>query len=104
MNIGETPRLSDKGIVTSLAWGMNHRVSYVFEGNLNYTGAVISWLKNDVGLIGREERQMLRHTYFGQRVIFGPGYHLSRLFIEMQKVLTGWKNCKGCAYCKCPEG
>lgn len=51
MNIGEKPLLSDKGIVTSLAWGMNGKVEYVFEGNLNYTGAVISWLKKDVGLI-----------------------------------------------------
>lgn len=51
MNIGEKPVFSDKGVVTSLAWGMGGRVSYVLEGNINYTGAVISWLKDDVGLI-----------------------------------------------------
>ena len=51
MNIGETPKLSDAGLVTSLAWGRNGKVSYVFEGNLNYTGAVITWLKDQVGLI-----------------------------------------------------
>lgn len=51
MNIGEKPLISDKGIVTSLAWGRKDRVEYVFEGNLNYTGAVISWLKDQVGLI-----------------------------------------------------
>ncbi|MCC8065954.1 MAG: glycerol kinase GlpK, partial [Clostridiales bacterium] len=51
MNIGETPVLSDHGVVTSLAWGMGGRVNYVLEGNINYTGAVISWLKDDVGLI-----------------------------------------------------
>ncbi len=51
MNIGEKPLISDKGIVTSLAWGRKGRVEYVFEGNLNYTGAVISWLKDQVGLI-----------------------------------------------------
>ncbi len=51
MNIGTKPKLSDKGIVTSIAWGIDNKVNYVFEGNLNYTGAVISWLKNDVGLI-----------------------------------------------------
>jgi len=54
MNIGDRPRFSDKGLATSLAWGMNGKVEYVFEGNLNYTGAVISWLKNDVGLIGTD--------------------------------------------------
>ncbi len=51
MNIGETPVLSTHGVVTSLAWGMNGKVTYCLEGNINYTGAVISWLKDDVGLI-----------------------------------------------------
>ncbi len=51
MNIGEEPIFSKKGIVTSLAWGMNGKVNYVLEGNINYTGAVISWLKNDLKLI-----------------------------------------------------
>ena len=30
---------------------MNGKVNYVLEGNINYTGAVISWLKDDVRLI-----------------------------------------------------
>ena len=51
MNIGETPVLSKNGLVTSLAWGMDGKVNYVLEGNLNYTGAVISWLKDDLQLI-----------------------------------------------------
>ena len=51
MNIGEKPIFSNKGIVTSLAWGMNGKAEYVLEGNINYTGAVISWLKNDLKLI-----------------------------------------------------
>ena len=55
MHIGDAPRFSENGLVTSLAWGLNGKVSYVFEGNLNYTGAVIAWLKNDAGLIETEE-------------------------------------------------
>ena len=51
MNIGGTPVFSDSGVVTSLAWRMGGKVRYVLEGNINYTGAVISWLKNEVGLI-----------------------------------------------------
>lgn len=51
MNIGYTPILSRNGLVTSLAWGLDGRPEYVLEGNLNYTGAVISWLKDDVRLI-----------------------------------------------------
>lgn len=51
MNIGKHPTLSTHGVVTSLAWGMDGTVNYVLEGNLNYTGAVITWLKDDLKLI-----------------------------------------------------
>lgn len=51
MNIGERPVLSTHGVVTSLAWKMNGKVNYVLEGNINYTGAVISWLKDEAELI-----------------------------------------------------
>lgn len=51
MNIGNQPIASAHGVVTSVAWGMDGEVVYCLEGNLNYTGAVISWLKNDLKLI-----------------------------------------------------
>lgn len=51
MNIGETPVLSSHGVVTSLAWGMDGKVEYVLEGNINYTGATITWLKDDLNMI-----------------------------------------------------
>lgn len=55
MNIGESFAASRTGLVTSLAWGIDGRVNYVLEGNLNYTGAVITWLKDDVKLISSAE-------------------------------------------------
>lgn len=51
MNIGDKPVLSTHGVVTSLAWGISGKVNYVLEGNINYTGAVITWLKDDLKLI-----------------------------------------------------
>ncbi len=59
MNIGEKPVRSTHGLITSLAWRLGGRTEYVLEGNINYTGAVISWLKDDVRLIesaGETER------------------------------------------------
>lgn len=52
MNVGEKAVFSNHGVVTSLAWSIKGKVNYVLEGNLNYTGAVITWLKEDVHLIG----------------------------------------------------
>lgn len=52
--------VESKDLVTSLAWGLDGKVEYVLEGNLNYTGATISWLKNDVKLIeGAAETEAL---------------------------------------------
>ena len=51
MNIGPLPVFSRQGLVTSLAWRMRGQAEYVLEGNVNYTGAIISWLKDDAGLL-----------------------------------------------------
>ena len=51
MNIGTMPNLSSSGLVTSLGWGYQNRVCYVLEGNINYSGAVTTWLKDDLKLI-----------------------------------------------------
>lgn len=50
MNIGDSPVMSPD-VVTSLGWGIDGQVVYVLEGNINYTGAVITWLKDSLGLI-----------------------------------------------------
>jgi glycerol kinase len=39
------------GLVTSVAWGINGKVSYALEGIINSTGDVIKWLKEEIGLI-----------------------------------------------------
>ena len=51
MNIGSDFKQSDSGLVTSLAWSRGGKVDYVLEGNINYSGAVITWLQKDLGLI-----------------------------------------------------
>ena len=50
MNIGPDFRESRSGLVTSLAWARSGRVDYVLEGNVNYAGAVITWMQKDLGL------------------------------------------------------
>lgn len=51
MHIGEKPVFSKKGLVTSLAWGMEGKVDYVLEGNINYTGVVTKWVVEELGLL-----------------------------------------------------
>lgn len=54
MNIGEQFLCSSHGLSSSLAWSIKGRRFYVLEGNINYSGAVIAWLKDRMMLIQNE--------------------------------------------------
>lgn len=51
LNIGGQYQLPPAGIVTSLAWGIDGKVDYIFEGNVHCTGKTIDWIINTLGLI-----------------------------------------------------
>lgn len=76
MNIGEKPVFTDLGVVTSLAWSMGGKVNYVLEGNINYTGAVISWLQNDVKLIAsaKETEGLARESHPQDKTYLVPAF------------------------------
>ena len=76
MNIGDRPKFSGSGLVTSLAWGIDGKVEYVFEGNLNYTGAVMAWLRKDVGLIATdaEATELAYKANPNDRTYFVPAF------------------------------
>ncbi|HIW21999.1 MAG TPA: glycerol kinase GlpK [Candidatus Dorea intestinavium] len=51
VNTGETPVESKKGLLTTLAWGIDGKVTYALEGSIFVAGAVIQWLRDELGLI-----------------------------------------------------
>jgi glycerol kinase len=51
LNIGSEVAYSDKGIVTAVAWVIGGRPVYAFEGITNFTGATITWLRDQLQLI-----------------------------------------------------
>lgn len=67
---------SNCGLVTSLAWGLDGRVEYVLEGNLNYTGAVITWLKKDAALLASDSESELlaRMANSADKTYFVPAF------------------------------
>ena len=67
---------SGKGIVTSLAWGIDGRVDYVLEGNINYTGAVIRWLVDDLGMLAssREAERVARSAKTVEGLYLVPAF------------------------------
>lgn len=51
MNTGETPVFSDKGLLTTVAWGINGKRTYALEGSVFVAGAAIQWLRDELGMI-----------------------------------------------------
>ncbi len=51
MNLGGKPVMSTHGVLTSIAWKVDGRVRYLFDGVINYSGAVITWICKDLGLV-----------------------------------------------------
>ena len=51
MNTGEKPVHSDNGLLTTIAWKLNGRVTYALEGSIFMGGAIIQWLRDNLNLI-----------------------------------------------------
>lgn len=51
MNTGETPFVSKNGLLTTIAIGLADKVQYALEGSIFMGGAVVQWLRDELGLI-----------------------------------------------------
>lgn len=51
MNTGEKPVFSNRGLVTTIAWGLDGKVNYALEGSIFVAGAAIQWLRDEMRLI-----------------------------------------------------
>lgn len=51
VNIGSQPILGEQGVVTAVAWRLGGQTTYALEGIINFTGATIAWLRDQLRLI-----------------------------------------------------
>lgn len=51
MNTGEKPVFSKNGLVTTIAWGLDGKVTYALEGSIFVAGAAIQWLRDEMRFI-----------------------------------------------------
>ena len=51
MNTGDTPVYSKNGLVTTIGWGLDGKVTYALEGSIFVAGAAIQWLRDEMGLL-----------------------------------------------------
>ncbi|MFD1770659.1 glycerol kinase GlpK [Sphingobacterium suaedae] len=51
MNIGKKPVISTHKLVTTVAWKIGNEVNYALEGSIFIGGAVVQWLRDELGII-----------------------------------------------------
>jgi glycerol kinase len=54
MHTGEQPVAAPRGLLSTVAWGLDGRLTYALEGSIFVTGATMQWL--------RDELQIIRHA------------------------------------------
>ena len=56
MNTGEQRVPSKNGLLTTIAWGVDGKITYALEGSIFVAGAAIQWLRDELKLIERAEQ------------------------------------------------
>lgn len=51
MNTGEKRVPSHNGLLTTIAWGVDGKVTYALEGSVFMAGAAVQWLRDELGLL-----------------------------------------------------
>ncbi|MBE0683806.1 MAG: glycerol kinase GlpK [Anaerolineales bacterium] len=51
MNIGNKPKLSNNGLLTTVGWNFDGHTAYAFDGGIFVTGAAVQWLRDNLKFI-----------------------------------------------------
>jgi len=51
MNTGSKPIMSSKGLLTTIAWGIDGKVTYALEGSVFVAGSSVQWLRDGLRMI-----------------------------------------------------
>ena len=76
MNTGKELIHSDKGLLSTIAWGINGEVTYALEGSIFIAGAAIQWLRDEMRLIDKSEDSQ----YFAQKIDDNEGVYFVPAF------------------------
>lgn len=76
MNTGDKPIDSKNGLLTTIAWGIDGKVTYALEGSVFVSGAVVKWLRDELGIIksAEETEEIARSVRDTGGVYFVPAF------------------------------
>jgi glycerol kinase len=53
MNTGDTPIISEHGLLTTIAWGIDGKITYALEGSIFVAGSAVQWLRDGIKIVDR---------------------------------------------------
>jgi glycerol kinase len=73
-NAGAGSPLLERGLITTIAWGIGGRVDYALESSIFITGAAVQWLRDGLGVIAAaaETEPLARSLDSNEGVYFVP--------------------------------
>ncbi len=75
MNIGNTPKLSENGLLTTVACSVDGKATYAFEGSVFVAGAVVQWLRDGLKIIeNAKETEKIAKEVSEDEVIVVPAF------------------------------
>lgn len=76
MHTGNRPVLSQNGLLTTIAWGLNGKVDYALEGSIFVAGSCIQWLRDELNLIqhARESEYYATSVPSTEGIYFVPAF------------------------------
>ncbi|MEG3007171.1 MAG: glycerol kinase GlpK [Oscillospiraceae bacterium] len=76
MNTGKNIPISQNGLLTTIAYGLDGKVNYALEGSIFVGGAVVQWLRDELRLIGESKDT----EYFATKVKDNGGVYVVPAF------------------------
>jgi glycerol kinase len=76
MNIGEKPKASQHNLLTTIGWQLDGKVCYALEGSIFIAGAVVQWMRDNLGIIktSSEIEQLATQVDDNGGVYFVPAF------------------------------
>lgn len=79
MNTGEELVESKNGLLTTIAIGLNGKVNYALEGSVFMGGAIIQWLRDEMGMLADAQDS----EYFAKKVKNNGGVYVVPAFVGL---------------------
>lgn len=76
MNTGSNPVKSQNGLLTTIAYSLDGKITYALEGSIFVAGSALQWLRDEVGMIqnAAESETLAEKTNSNEEVYFVPAF------------------------------